>query len=207
MTASNAAVAQDHTAQSSSRAAALRRATAALHAQVDAAVMAGQPLDDRGRYARFLATQYRFHQLAPAFFQDEALNQWFPGLAGRNRLAAVEQDCRDLGVDTAALREAALPAPRGAADRAAAVGWLYVIEGSNLGAAFLYKRALLLGLSAEFGARHLAPHADGRAPHWHQFVAQLDAAPVAAQDEAQTLEGARQAFARVIAFARAAAMA
>ncbi|MEI2417006.1 biliverdin-producing heme oxygenase [Orrella sp. JC864] len=189
-------------APAATRAAALKQATAALHEKVDTAMMAGEPMSGRERYARFVAVQYRFHQLTRHYFGDPVLNGWFPGLAARERLAAVEQDCRDLGLDPAQLQEPPLPAPQGPEALARAVGWLYVNEGSNLGAAFLYKRALQLGLDAQFGARHLAPHPDGRMPHWQQFVAQLNAAPLAPEHEALAIEGARQAFERVIALAR-----
>lgn len=185
-----------------SRSQALRQATAALHAEVDQAVMAIQPFRQRDSYARFLVVQYRFHQLTAAFFRDPMLNLWFPGLAGRERLANVEQDCRDLGLDPARYRETPIPAPQDAQQRAAAVGWLYVNEGSNLGAAFLYKHAQQLGLSGEHGARHLAPHANGRAPHWRQFTAQIDAAPLEAGHEPHVVDGARGAFGHVIQLAR-----
>lgn len=199
-----AAVTEPDTAErATGLAVALRQSTSTLHAEVDAAVMAARPLEDRERYGRFVTMQYRFHQLTPRLFQDEMLNTWFPGLASRDRLSQVEQDCRDLGLQPAQWREPPLAAPRTQAERATAVGWLYVIEGSNLGAAFLYKRALLLGMGAGFGARHLAPHPDGRALHWHQFVDQLNAVPLVPREQPLALEGARQAFSRVIEFARA----
>ncbi len=184
-----------------SRAAGLKQATAALHERVDSAMMAGDPMQDRERYARFVAVQYRFHQLTQHYFSDPTLNQWFPGLSARERLSAVEQDCRDLGLDVATLQQAPLPAPQTPEARAQAVGWLYVNEGSNLGAAFLYKRAQQLGLDEQHGARHLAPHPEGRGLHWQRFVAQLNAAPLSPEHEALARDGARQAFEQVIALA------
>lgn len=184
------------------RIAALRQATRALHEQVDAAMMALRPFEDREGYKRFLAVQYRFHQLTSAIYSDPTLNRWFPGLAARERLAAVERDCRDLGLDPADYRVEPLPAPVDDAQRARAMGWLYVNEGSNLGAAFLYKHAQKLGLDGESGARHLVPHAEGRAAHWHAFVAQIEAAPLESDHDPLVVEGAQSAFEQVAAIAR-----
>jgi heme oxygenase len=80
---------------------------------------------------------------------------------------------------------------------ATALGWLYVSEGSKLGAAILYKLAGKIGLDAQFGARHLAGHPDGRARHWRDFTAVLDTAPLDAGGEQRVTAGARAAFMRM----------
>jgi heme oxygenase len=78
-----------------------------------------------------------------------------------------------------------------------ALGWLYVAEGSNLGAAFLLKEAAKLGLSESFGARHLADAPEGRGLHWRRFTAALDAVALSASEEARAIASANDAFARV----------
>ena len=78
-----------------------------------------------------------------------------------------------------------------------ALGWLYVAEGSNLGAAILRKEAAKLGLSDTYGARHLAPTPEGPAAHWRAFTAGLDAVEMTADEEARAAAGAEAAFARV----------
>ena len=55
------------------------------------------------------------------------------------------------------------------------VGVLYVLEGSSLGARVLVKAAAEMGLSAEFGARHLFRQAGDR-DAWRSFVAMMAAA-------------------------------
>ncbi|KAG0926111.1 hypothetical protein G6F68_010211 [Rhizopus microsporus] len=90
------------------------------------------------------------------------------------------------GADIAAL-PADLPLP-------AALGWLYVAEGSNLGGTILYKMAAKLGLDRDFGARHLAAHPDGAARHWREFTAALDAVPLSAEQEQQVIDAADAAF-------------
>ncbi|WP_211266636.1 biliverdin-producing heme oxygenase [Halotalea alkalilenta] len=181
-----------------SRAMALKLATRELHEQIDARMMAAKLFDDRERYGRFLRLQHAFHWLTEALYRDAELNRWLPGLAERERFSAVDQDCRDLGVVVPAPPAAKLAPPMDASERARALGWLYVNEGSNLGAAFLYKYAASLGLDGEFGARHLAPHPEGRGLHWRQFAAQIDAAPIEPEHEEAVILGAREAFETVL---------
>ena len=79
----------------------------------------------------------------------------------------------------------------------AALGWLYVSEGSTLGAAFLFKQAQeALGLTADFGARNLAAYPAGRAAAWRQFVASLDSEGIAPEQHQAVLDGARAAYHR-----------
>lgn len=156
--------------------------------------MAAEPFASRARYGAFLRTQYLLHRDAEALFADPALNALLPGLRARSRLALIEQDLQDLEVAPGALPEPVFSAGEGVADIPVALGWLYTIEGSNLGAAFLLKAAGALGLGVSFGARHLAPHADSRAAHWRSFIAQLDGVTLAEAEEAGVDLGARAAF-------------
>ncbi len=79
---------------------------------------------------------------------------------------------------------------------AEALGWLFVSEGSKLGAAFLIKRAQALNLSDSFGARHLGEPAGGRAAGWKAFVRTLDELPMTAEQDAELDRGAIAAFER-----------
>lgn len=166
----------------------LKAASSSDHDKVDGLVMAARPFADRERYACFLQVQHRFHGSLLSLYRDEYLNLRLPGLAQLSRFAAVEDDLRDLGL--------ALPAlPQQVCTSAAqALGWLYCSEGSNLGAAFLFKQTQRLGLDGDEGARHLAPHPDGRALHWREFVARLDGLVLDEQEEAEVIVGAIAAF-------------
>jgi heme oxygenase len=176
-----------------SRADALRRMTRDTHERLDQAVMAQGIFRDRTRFARFLHVQYHFHaDIAPLYARAD-LTVHFPHLAARARLAPIADDLRALGQEIP-------PAPRDAPSPpslAAALGWLYVAEGSNLGAAVILKLASPLGLDAGFGASHLAPAAAGVASHWRDFTQALDAIALPAHAEADVVAGARAAFTRV----------
>lgn len=180
-----------------SRVESLRAQTREAHAHLDASIMAGRPFESRERYALFLELQYRFHRDIDALYRDAGLGALLPGLAGRRRLELIAQDLRDLGRALPAQADAPVALREGRIDPPQALGWLYVAEGSNLGAAVLLKTAAVLGLSTDFGARHLAGAPEGRGLHWKTFVEALDRAPLSADEEARVLLGGAAAFARV----------
>ncbi len=174
-----------------SRSVRLKAATRDSHGALDKRIMAGDIFADRGNFARFLRVQYRFHRSIDALYASPALDALLPALHERRRLQQVRSDLQDLeqslpGQDMAPLT-ADLPLP-------AALGWLYVAEGSNLGGTVLYKMAAALGLDRDFGARHLAAHPDGAARHWREFTAALDAVPLSAEQEQQVIDAADAAF-------------
>ncbi|MCO5072786.1 MAG: biliverdin-producing heme oxygenase [Rhizobiaceae bacterium] len=56
------------------------------------------------------------------------------------------------------------------------LGMAYVLEGSGLGARILLRRAAKLGLTANYGARHLAKQTNDPA-RWRSFLTLLDTVP------------------------------
>lgn len=177
-----------------SRSQRLKAATHGTHERLDQRIMRGDPFASLDNYRRFLQVQYKFHRDLAVLYALPVLQALLPDLAERQRLRELEQDLRDVGQ--------ALPADEGSAlgadiDPATALGWLYVVEGSNLGAAILFKLAARLGLDANHGARHLAGHPDGRARHWRRFTAALDGNALDAEQEQRLIDGATQAFIRV----------
>jgi heme oxygenase len=175
------------------RAQRLRRATHSLHESLDSRLSDAKLFTDRDRYAMFLAMQRRFHADVDALYRDPRLIVLIPDLLDRRKLDLIDQDLADLGRSPPA--DPAQPADP--SDRAAALGWLYVAEGSNLGAAFLLKEAAKLGLSESFGARSLAAHTEGRGLHWRRFTEALDGPQLTPDEEARAEAGAAAAFARV----------
>ncbi|GLK54322.1 heme oxygenase [Methylopila capsulata] len=175
----------------------LKSDTAAQHAELDAAIMAARPFASLDLYGRFLDVQRTFHQDVDALYGDPELIQLVPGLPALRRLPLIVRDLADLGLPPQEDVDAPAFAPGEVHDVAEALGWLYVAEGSNLGAAFLLKQAAKLGLSERFGARHLAPAAEGRGLSWRSFAAALDAAPLDASGTARAASGAQAAFARI----------
>ena len=171
----------------------LKTETAQQHERMHELMEQGNPFADRGSYARFVAAQYLFQRDVEPLFQDAAVKAAVPDLEARGRQEASLADLADLGAELPqdALGSEAVGMPE-------ALGWLYVSEGSTLGAAFLFKEARdRLGLSETFGARNLAAYPQGRALAWRAFVASLDAPELgdaAIQDK--VIAGANAAYDR-----------
>ncbi|WP_455923422.1 biliverdin-producing heme oxygenase [Pseudomonas putida] len=168
----------------------LNQITHAPHARLDAQVKAQAPFDSRASFARFVLAQYQFQAQLAALYNDPALIALLPDLPARCRAEQARADLADL--DTAVPAVQPLP-PLG---QARALGWLFVSEGSKLGAAFLIKRAEAMGLAASFGARHLGEPEGGRAEGWKRFVRTLDSMPLSHTEEAELDRGALDAFER-----------
>ncbi|MCH5556625.1 biliverdin-producing heme oxygenase [Pseudomonas syringae] len=170
----------------------LSQITHAPHEQLDKAFKAHAPFDTLASYSRFVVAQYLFQKELQPLYSDPALQTIISDLPARCRAEQARADLADLNMD--------LPLPvAGAVQKpssAEALGWLFVSEGSKLGAAFLIKRAQALNLSDSFGARHLGEPAGGRAAGWKAFVRTLDELPLTAEQEAELDRGAIAAFER-----------
>ncbi|WP_459207961.1 biliverdin-producing heme oxygenase [Pseudomonas sp. MLB6B] len=170
----------------------LNQVTHAPHSELDALVKAHAPFDSRERFARFVVAQYLFQAELQPLYRDPALIALFPDLAERCRAEQARLDLADLGCEVPAPLPGALRDP----SVAQALGWLFVSEGSKLGAAFLIKRAAALQLSDTFGARHLGEPAGGRAEGWKSFIRTLDGLPLSAEEDATAERAAVAAFER-----------
>ncbi|NBB11287.1 biliverdin-producing heme oxygenase [Pseudomonas sp. SLFW] len=170
----------------------LNQITHAPHEQLDRAVKANAPFDTLASYTRFLSAQYLFQQELKALYTAPQLIELIADLPERCRAEQAKADLDDL--------DTPLPGPvAGAVDgpsQAEALGWLFVSEGSKLGAAFLIKRATALNLSETFGARHLSEPVGGRAEGWKRFVRILDDLSFSEEQERQIDQGAIAAFER-----------
>ena len=171
----------------------LKAGTRGTHERLDSAIMARRPFESRARYGMFVLVQHDFHSIVSPLYQHAGLAALLPDLDSRDRLPAVEQDLHDLGLAVPSHQSV-----RSEFDIANALGWLYVAEGSNLGAAFLLKAARQLDLSESFGARHLAAAPEGRGLHWKTFTSALDAIGLSTDEEARVIVGANDAFAQVL---------
>lgn len=178
----------------------LKTETHAMHEVLDHYIMAFNPFSNAEKYAAFLKMQYAFHRDVGTLFNDNKLNQLLPGLSERIRLHQVEQDLKDLDQEIPVIDHQ--PQFAQSIDLPTALGWLYVEEGSNLGAAFLYKAAAKLNFDSNHGARHLAPHEAGRAPSWKMFVEQFNGITLSEEDEQKMIAGAKNAFEQVTQYAK-----
>lgn len=187
------------------RAQRLKLATSDVHHRLDSSITSVATFSTLEGYHRFLSMQRQFHLDIDALYGDKALQAFVPGLDKRRRLPLIEADIEDLralGFTVPAVMAARFSVGKDC-DTAAALGWLYVVEGSNLGASLLRKAVAQIGLSDEYGARHLAPAPEGPAAHWRVFTTALDKVHLDPDAEDRVVSGAKAAFMRVQALAEA----
>jgi heme oxygenase (biliverdin-IX-beta and delta-forming) len=123
-------------------------------------------------------------------------------LAGWRPLAitgALRLDLRDLDLDFAEM-EPEVGRRSGPTCAAEAIGIAYVLEGSNLGAFVLSRRASRIGFSDGHGARHLARQRGGL-DNWRRFLSIVESLDALDMDQAgeaavSAFEAASTAFAR-----------
>lgn len=170
----------------------LNQVTHAPHTELDALVKSHAPFDSRDSFARFVVAQYLFQSELQALYNDPALISLFPDLAARCRAEQARLDLADLNTAVPSAVPGAVTAPT----LGQALGWIFVSEGSKLGAAFLIKRAQAMGLSDSFGARHLGEPEGGRAEGWKQFTRTLDGLQLSPEQDAAAERAAVAAFER-----------
>lgn len=169
----------------------LRAATQPAHRHLDAAVLA-MVSQGRSGYAGYLAASLA----ARGGLEALALGH---GAPAAGFLVSVRDDLvRDLadiadGDAPRPLDARALGLPE-APDEAELWGISYVLAGSCLGATHLMRRVSALGVSADFGARHLARQMDA-ARHWPRFIEALENLRFAPSQEERCAAAARAAFA------------
>jgi heme oxygenase len=155
-----------------SRRAFLRETTADAHASLDRMIGAFDSLDS---YKTYLRGMCAFRLPVESMLSSKA---WPSDLAAWSQQAfgtLILADLADLGMSPdEAMTDAVMP-PGPAGSREDMLGMLYVLEGSALGARLLYRRAQALGLSADFGARHLAAQAE-KSDRWARFLQILEQA-------------------------------
>ena len=190
------------TARESDVLAALRQATAARHERLDSGLPLSAPDATLADYAAHL--QLLRAWLAPlqgwlSGFDDGP--QGHSGLPDASHLALIEADLADPALAGRAA-PAVVPAAAWPAGASAAYRWgvAYVVEGSQLGGAVLYKR--LAGQLAPHPLRYLrGAGEDGPGPRWRAFMAALREGVQGREAVAEACAGACDAFDRILALA------
>ena len=150
----------------------LRTETAALHRAVEAHLDLLRPCLTLTGYAEILSRFWCVYQPLEAAL-DPILAAELPGYyPERRRLPSLEADLAWLKVDPAGLR----PHPHVPAipDLAAALGALYVIEGSTLGGQVISRHLRLqFDLTPTRGASFFSGYGDATGARWREYLALL----------------------------------
>ena len=168
----------------------LKTETASQHEYMHQLMEKAQVFKDVAHYAKFTLSQYYFQKNVEYLFQHPRVAALISDLDIRGRSQAAYLDLQDLQIEpkSLALVTETIGFPE-------ALGWIYVSEGSTLGAAFLFKQAQQsLGFSADFAARNLATYPEGRAKVWKHFIEELDQADFTQDEQDRVIYAAQQAF-------------
>lgn len=170
----------------------LKQETSSEHDRMEVLMQQSGAFESKDNYAQFTLSQYYFQKDVEHLYRDPKVQQFIPDLDVRGRSEAALQDLKDLGVEpqqqVIATQTVGFPE---------SLGWIYVSEGSTLGAAFLFKEAQAkFGFNAEFAARNLAAYPEGRAVVWKRFKQTLDAANFTEQGKNDVIKGALSGFKR-----------
>lgn len=170
----------------------LKQATTAEHDRMEQLMQQSQAFASENNYAQFTLSQYYFQKDVEHLYQDPQVSALIPDLDVRGRSEAALQDLADLKLQPQQqeIVTDAIKYPQ-------SLGWIYVSEGSTLGAAFLFKEAQAkFGFSADFAARNLAAYPEGRAVVWKRFKQAVDEAGFNEAEQEQIIQGALQGFKR-----------
>jgi heme oxygenase (biliverdin-IX-beta and delta-forming) len=175
---------------------AIKRLTASIHADAEAAVRTFAPFDSLDAYASYLGVLHGFYEaIEPALLE---------------RLAPIVDDAHArfgkrhaIAKDLERLGEAVIVPPVSVprfASTAAALGVAYVLEGKTLGARFLLAEAReTLALDVDCGATFLAGYGARTGPMWNGYRGALERWVSANGRRNAVLDGARATFASFIA--------
>jgi heme oxygenase len=169
----------------------LRRATEDAHKSVDSDMRRGDWLSSPSSYAAFLERTLRFHRIVETAMTPVARRIEGLGYADRRRSSLLEDDLAALaraGVFPSPVAEQFVRAPPLLISGAgAALGCLYVVEGSRLGGMVLARWiASRLGYDRDFGASSFAARPGTTMSRWRAFGALVEA-HVASAPEDRTL--------------------
>lgn len=164
----------------------LRQACAPAHAALDAKA-ARFDLTDRASYTEMLA---RMSGPVGALEDALAAGAWprlFPDFQRRQRSAALYEDLKALG---GVFRSTAIDPIE---DEAAALGVLYVLEGSRLGARVLARQVEASGDPVVKASTRFLRHEEG-AGHWRSFIITLNASAAVEKHPQKAIKSALAAF-------------
>jgi heme oxygenase len=170
----------------------LRNATRAEHARLDALITGAGFLTSRPRYLAYLSATLVAREAVERALDTAGADEIYPDWPRRRIAMNLRQDLQD--IDHPAAPVSASPA-FAVSNRAGILGALYVLEGASLGARLLQTVAADLGMSAAFGARHMATQTADRTV-WPRFTSLLDTAELDRSGETECARTAVRVFER-----------
>lgn len=168
---------------------ALRTATYQAHRRLETDIDLERRLDEADDRADLVEAFHRLHAAAEPGMAPWLARLSDPALAGRERSGRIAEDLAVLG------RTPTVAGPVAIDSAGAALGWLYVLEGSSLGGKVIHRGLRARGLDVR-GLGFLDPYGEAAGERWRGFIdAAVRAVDAGRADEAEVIEGAQAAFA------------
>ena len=170
----------------------LRRATQVAHARLDARIGEHGLLGSHESYGDYLHATWTARRPIELTLETSKAAAVYASWPERSVCAALSQDIADISGRPPAdpPRQNHRAAPLTVAQ---ALGVFYVLEGSALGARVLERRALAIGMTPTFGARHMARQT-AHPKAWAVFVDLLDSTPLSEPDDLACVTAALATF-------------
>jgi heme oxygenase (biliverdin-IX-beta and delta-forming) len=170
----------------------LKQTTAQEHERMELLMGKAEVFANKDNYIQFTLSQYYFQLIIEHLFTYPEVKNVVKDLDQRGRSKAVLDDLADFCVKP---QVANIVETIPTITPLEALGWIYVSEGSTLGAAFLFKLAQSeFGFSAEYGARNLAAYPDGRMIVWRRFKEALNEQNYSDSEQQEVIKGAMDGF-------------
>ena len=175
----------------------LREGTSYWHQQLEdlepSKAILGEAVS-REQYTHYLKTMYGFVRPFETIVYPQ-LSLLIPDIEDRRKTALLEKDLELLGLakpEIAQIPLCPIPADLQAAQ---AMGRMYVIEGSTLGGAVIYKHIhKILGIDAESGAAYFQPYGQQAGTYWKAFVNNMAAFALEQKKEQELIVAATETF-------------
>ncbi|KAB2765864.1 biliverdin-producing heme oxygenase [Brucella anthropi] len=171
----------------------LKAATAPYHERIDRLDSFYGMFISLDAYRKYLEATWRSRVALETLLDVSDLRRVFSDWDNHKIQSELQMDYADLS-DGEEPKKSELQFDAGApVDLPSAIGTLYVLEGSALGATVLIHKARLLGLGAGYGARHLAKQV-GNLAGWKKTVALLQTMSLDKKDEERCFKAAIDSF-------------
>lgn len=172
----------------------VKQYTRSVHESLDKRIIRSKPFENEKNDRNFLKMQYAFHWLVSPLFNTKKLIDKIPALESGCRLEVLNRDCLALGINKKGITEIVEDLDQLKVSDEEAIGWLYTVEGSNLGAAILLKMARKIGIDQHSGAEHLSGHNEGRGKHWLELKNDIDDIELTQANQDAICRGSKDAF-------------
>ena len=170
----------------------LREATEGVHRKLDGIIDDAGYFVDRRSYADYLTATLHARQPLEAALNECKAERLFNMWPDRIISPALSMDIKDVAEQILVVDKNTIVFGK-VFSAAQAVGTLYVLEGSALGARHLAPRAHAIGMNDTFGARHFARQL-ATPKSWLAFLQVLEAASFDSSQEKECVEASIATF-------------